>query len=335
MQPFTSSDYWKAIVLYGLNTATYKMALAKCLLEFGKAGANAVTWNDLASSFLRQYQARLLDNPMPQQGTVGRLTKLERLVQQENIGQISHDEAINKVAMEGFKDVVPRFQTIGVDAHLADGLFYEIEFGKKLVLKDRLLTLGASLFEELNGEIGARWNLLEGAYSISQSQHQYQLANDIRETYLELGHERTPLTKNVPFLAGYQGNVCFYCGEDIGSDIHVDHVLPRQIINHDEIWNLVLSHGHCNMQKSDRLVGPHFIGKLIARNENIMGSNHPWKKRIESQLGKNPRLRAAELYRHYDLIKTARGSDYWGGSSSYNPETDPFYRRLVTTLNNG
>ncbi len=32
MDNFSPSDYWKGIVLYGLNAATYKMALAKCLL---------------------------------------------------------------------------------------------------------------------------------------------------------------------------------------------------------------------------------------------------------------------------------------------------------------
>ena len=33
----------------------------------------------------------------------------------------------------------------------------------------------------------------------------------------------------------------------------------------------------CNMLKSDLLVADHFVQKLIIRNENIMGSSHPWK----------------------------------------------------------
>jgi hypothetical protein len=36
----------------------------------------------------------------------------------------------------------------------------------------------------------------------------------------------------------------------------------------------------------------------------------------------------------YEQVKIVRGPDYWGGSKGYNPETDPFYRRLVTFLNN-
>ena len=26
------------------------------------------------------------------------------------------------------------------------------------------------------------------------------------------------------------------------TSMHVDHLIPRQIINHDEIWNLVIAH---------------------------------------------------------------------------------------------
>jgi 5-methylcytosine-specific restriction endonuclease McrA len=72
-------------------------------------------------------------------------------------------------------------------------------------------------------------------------------------------------------LQGYQGNMCFYCGVELRwGDIDVDHVLPRQIIQHDEIWNLVLAHRVCNMNKLDRVVGPHFMLTLIARNEDLM-----------------------------------------------------------------
>jgi hypothetical protein len=334
MVQFSNSDYWKAIVLYGLNNATYKIALASCLLDFAKDEKTRVEWLELSASFYEKYQARLSSNPMPQQSNPGRMTKLERFFNGEKIGKLTHQEAIEKVGDEGFEYVVPLFHNIGKDRELAKGKFYDFEEGKHLIIKDALLDIGRSSVSELNTEVDARWNLLEGAFSINQSQQTYQLANDIRDIYLLNGYERTPLTHNVPFLMGYQGNVCFYCGEELGSDIHVDHVLPRQVINHDEIWNLVLSHGHCNLQKSDKLVGPHYLEKLIARNENIMGSNHPWRKKIEAELGNSPGKRAKSLQHHYEQVSIARGKDYWGGTPGYNPETDPFYRRLVTALNN-
>ena len=291
---FNHFDYWKAITLYGLNVATYKPALASCLLKFADKKENTILWEDLSQAFLSEYISRLEGNPMPQQTNSGRMTKLERLIQQLNIGNITFSQACESVAHEGFTDVVPRFHNIGSDTNFAQNYFYEFDFGKKLIIKDSLLEIVADNYSELLEETETRWSLLEGAFAINHKDFNFALANDIREIYLKDGYERKPLTKNIPFLSGYQGNVCFYCGEKL-TDIDVDHVLPRQVIQHDEAWNLVLSHRHCNQLKSDLLVGNHFIEKLIQRNENIMGSNHPWKAKIQSQLGNTPKKRAANF----------------------------------------
>lgn len=334
MTDFTPSDYWKGIVLYGLNNATYKMALGAVLLEHAQAGNSSVSWEQLSVSFLNQYLRRLKDSPMPQQANPARRTVMERICSDVITGRLSHEAATQKVADEAFGDVVPRFQTIGRDKGVASGRFYEADFGKQLVLTDNLLQLGHENYEELGSELDARWSLLEGAFAIYQSRQQYQLANDIREIYLADGYERKSITHNVEFLQGYQGNTCFYCGLPIRKEAHVDHVLPRQVVHHDSVWNLVLSHDHCNLQKSDYLVGPHFIRKLEQRNENIMGSNHPWKHKISTALGKTPKQRRENLKSHYENVKSVLGAYHWGGSEGYNPETDVFYKRLITLLNN-
>lgn len=330
---FTNEDLFKGIVLFGLNSATYKMGLAQTLLDAAKRQSNTLSWNELASNYFDLYQQRLTTHQMPQQGNPTRLTKMERIVKEHQQGRLSRVEAIGEVADSGFQDVVPRFQTIGTDKQLVLDHFYEIDFGKRLVLKDSLLSFNEAQLQQLESEIQARWSLLEGAFNINQSD--FELANDIRDVYLQNGYKRKTLTNNIPFLLGYQGNTCFYCGEPMEGSIHVDHVLPRQVLNHDEVWNLVLVHSDCNLLKSDRLVGSHFIQKLINRNENIMGSNHPWKAKIASSLGSSARKRASQLLEHYNNAKTVLGvSYYWGGSDSYNPETDPFYKRLITVLNN-
>lgn len=333
----SAEELWKAVILYGLNQASYKMALGKVLLDFATHNDQEVSWTDLSKAFLDTYIERLASSNRPQQSIAGRLTKLERIVNSLNSGLIAYDEAVDKVARDGFTDVVPRFQTIGANKQVVNQAFYEIDFGKKLILKDTLLALpeadgGLSLHEEIN----SRWSLLEGAFSINHSVEQLELANSVRETFLRSGNiKRTSLTDNIPFLCGYQGNVCFYCGEPIHCVLHVDHVLPRQVVMHDHIWNLVLSHDFCNLNKSDQIVGPHFIEKLVFRNENIMGSNHPWKKKIAEQLGGSKQQRIAKTKELYELVKIARGEVFWGGERAYNPRHDPFYGKLITMLNNG
>ena len=60
----------------------------------------------------------------------------------------------------------------------------------------------------------------------------------------------------------------------------MEHLIPRDLLQHDEEWNLTVSHRLCNENKLEALVGPHYIEKLFNRNENIIGSSHPWKGKI-------------------------------------------------------
>lgn len=212
---------------------------------------------------------------------------MEQIVNALNTGRLDYGQAVSEVGSSAFGHVIHRFHNLGSNESF-QGMFYRVDFGKQLELTDELLAIAESGRVELEAELDARWGLLEGTFSLRQGN--YSLANDLRLIYIENGYKRKNITSNIPFLQGYQGNACFYCGEVLEpSDIHVDHVLPRQVIQHDDIWNLVLAHSFCNEHKSDQLVGKHFIEKLIARNENIIGSNHPWKKKIIAALGKRPR----------------------------------------------
>lgn len=329
---FTDLDYWKGIVLLGLNNATYKIALGKALLTFGEQQFISVSWEKLSKQFLDLYIQRMEESGLPQQTNPVRLTVMERIVKDIQYGNISYEEGIQRVAINGFNDVIPRFQTIGTDTAIIKNHFYSFDFGKQLHLHDSLLSICGANITELQEELDTRWSLLEGAF-IMNHEH-WELANDVRDIYLSKGYDRKALAKNVPFLQAYQGNVCFYCGEAISEgDIHVDHVLPRQVLNHDEEWNLVLAHSSCNLSKSDQVIGKHFIEKLIARNENIMGSNHPWKGKIKDALGNTKRQRSAAIESHYTNVITVLGPYYWNGDRGYNPATDPFYTRLITKLN--
>lgn len=335
--PFQASDYWRSIILYGLNNATYKIALGKTLLHVAQRGQTTIDWISLAQVYLDEYLIRLTKNPVPQQANPRRNTVMEQIVYALQSQRITYEQAVNQVAQQAFDDVIPRFHTIGTDRNLMAGFFYDFKAGKDLVIHDSLFEVIQSGKEPLLDELEARWSLLEGAFTIrKQSLVQHlELTNDIRQIYLTGGYQRQNITSNVPFLQGYQGLACFYCGEPlIMTECHVDHLLPRQVLQHDEIWNLVLAHKECNLSKSDHLVGKHYLEKLICRNENIMGSNHPWKHKIELALGTTDLKRRRMLEHHYENVKSVLGAYYWGGIEGYNPEVDPFYRRLITLLNN-
>jgi 5-methylcytosine-specific restriction endonuclease McrA len=321
--------------LYGRNSATYKMALAKVLLKFSRKGQSVLSWDELSKAFFEEYLTRLsCDSPMPQLETTGRLTVMERLVAKYQEGVLSLDEVITKVGADSFNDVIRRFHNVSNVGDISNNMFYEYEFGKTLILKDEVCSFeGGSQFQVQ--EIDSRWNLLEGAF-LQKRKEDFGLANDLRKIYLQgSSGERRVLTSNIPFLIGYQGNACFYCGlELLEGDIHVDHVLPRQVVNHDQLWNLVLAHSHCNEDKSDKIIGEHFIKKLIFRNENIMGSDHPWKNRIKSDLGATSSARKKTVQKHYERVGTILGWSFWGGNAKFNPKEDVFFRRLVTLLSN-
>jgi hypothetical protein len=236
------------------------------------------------------------------------------------------------VGKEGFGAVVRRFHTIARFSEF-QGKCDSCDFGKPLSLTDSLFNIAENVDGDIDDELDSRWSLLEGAFSIKAEN--YELANEVLDIYIRKGTKRKDLTNNVVFLKGYQGNSCFYCSESFSkNDIHVDQLLPRAVMNHDQVWNLVLAHEICNLSKSDKIVGPHFLEKLIVRNENIMGSNHPWKAKIALDLGNTKEKRKAVVNKHYENTKTVLGKNYWGNDSQYNPGNDAFYKRLITKLNN-
>ncbi|WP_409304707.1 HNH endonuclease domain-containing protein [Peribacillus sp. SCS-155] len=323
---FNKEDYWRTIILYGLNQATYKIALGQSLIRFSQEQKNFVSMNELAEDFFDMYKERL-KNGKPQLATPNRQTAMERIVNSFNIGKLSRSQAIEKVEREAFNDVIDRFHT--VDSLKMPVSFYE-KTDKGLVIFDKVFDIFSDRKNiELQNELNARWDLLESAFEIKRTNS--ELVNDIRKLYLVNGYERTDITKNRSVLNGYQNNVCFYCGEImVDDDVHVDHVIPRQLINHDDIWNLVLSHGFCNLQKSDNLPDKHYIVKLIERNEYFIKSNHPISNKLKAQLGNTPKQRRVtvdNIYEHAKLVLSP-----WKGIHGYNPVSDPFYKTFIRNL---
>lgn len=324
---FSVSDLWRAIVLYGLNTATYKMALGKCLADLVREGRSQIAIDDLADRFFRLYTERL-ENGKPQLVTPGRQSVMEQVVELDNLGQISKDEVIRRVKTQPFSEVIPRFHT--VYREVVPVKFYEVEHDQLTITDEAFVLFSDNAGQDLIDELSSRWSLLEAAFEMRRDDS--VLGNDIRRFYLERGYKRSNIANLAPVLNGYQNGICFYCGEVMrDSDIHVDHVIPRQLIMHDEVWNLVLAHGFCNEQKSDALPSLYYVEKLIQRNESLIMSNHPLKKQLIATLGKGPSVRKQYVLRVYEDARTVLRYT-WEGIRGYNPATDPFYKSFVRSI---
>ena len=312
-------------MLYGLNTATYKIALAQCLVRYGRGDQIEIPLEQLARDFFWIYKDRL-SSERPQLTQPNRWTVMERVVVAERAGTVALDEAIAHVAREAFKDVLPRFHT--VSNRPLPFAFYVYD-GKKLRLNDALFKLFTNGgHTELLEETDSRWDLLEAAFTMRRER--WDLSNDIREVYLRNGYNRANVTHLRPVLNGYQHNCCFYCGESMtGGEIHVDHVIPRQVIQHDEVWNLVLAHRFCNLQKNDNLPDRRYLEKLIVRNEHFIVSNHPIKQKLIAALGATIEQRRDTVMRQYQDAKTVIGVG-WGGVRGYHPESDPLLKKFHT-----
>jgi hypothetical protein len=126
------------------------------------------------------------------------------------------------------------------------------------------------------------------------------LGTDEHMVYRTTGTRRIDITSTYPVLNGYQNGHCFYCGECLErTSVHVDHVIPRTFLQHDEIWNLVLAHEACNLAKSAQLPTLTYLERLAERNEYFIASNHPIKRHLLQQLGETTSARRAFLERTY------------------------------------
>ena len=106
-----------------------------------------------------------------------------------------------------------------------------------------------------------------------------------------------------------------------------------QAIQHNEIWNLVLSHEACNEDKSDNIPPLQFIENLIARNEFVLQSQLPLREELKKVLGNTPQERRHKVETQYVAAKK-KIVRIWGGTEKYDPAQDSFYRSWIRYIGN-
>lgn len=278
----TLENYWRAIILFGKNTASYKFALAKSLIDVSlECQSDLISLDDLALPYALHLAEHLKHSPKQSTGKVGQFIQA---CQDYNAGKIDEDRLIQITKKEGFKYVLDAFHVVNTKAvterfyDMVNEEFFidERKFNKGIRLTDNLFKLFYiydNSAKDLNQETESRWNLVEKAWELNINKNLIVVEFDQQTKQLftqDAKHRRTNITTSRGALNGYQKSRCFYCFKEISisSDddllADVDHFFPHLLkpdvanagccrpVNVDGVWNLVLSCAECNRGESGK-----------------------------------------------------------------------------------
>jgi 5-methylcytosine-specific restriction endonuclease McrA len=296
----TLDNYWRHIVLFGANSASYKFALAKSLIGFQARGNDLIRLDELAVPFSKYICEHLQQSTV--QGTAQSSKFLEacKSYLSEDIDQTKLIESTTRL---GFVNVIDAFHHVD-QTEVPERFFLDErkESGGIRLTQNLFKLLETVQAPSLYPEVEARWRLVERAWDLGIAEN--LVVSYDRETqrlFTTSKGKRVDVTSSREALNGYQKGLCFYCfrpisissGDDTLAD--VDHFFPHKLkrwgvaspIN--GIWNLVLACSDCNRGKDGKFdLLPEMIPllkRLEKRNNFFAGSHHPLRETIISQTG--------------------------------------------------
>ncbi|MEW4368648.1 HNH endonuclease [Paenibacillus kandeliae] len=307
-------SYWRSVILFGRNVATYKFALAKSLLDLSPQANTFISLEELAVPFAGHIAEHLKINDKQ---ITSPSSKFIDACRQWNNQAISQDELIQTAVRYGFNNVLDAFHIVNQD-EIAVRFFKseKREKTKGIIITDDLFKLKETTqAASFNQEIESRWRLVETAWSINLAPSLMQIQYDeIKgEFFIDSSSSdklrRTNITSARGSLNGYQKGKCFYCFDDIHIDPNhdmladVDHFFPHTLqsgthINLDGVWNLVLACKKCNRGENGKFAKipeVRFLERLHKRNSFFINSHHPLRETLINQTGKTEQERIAFL----------------------------------------
>lgn len=314
----TLDNYWRSIVLFGHNVASYKFALAKSLLDFKDRGNDLVRLEELAIPFTQNVCEHLKHSPKQGTSTSSRFIDACKSF---NAGEISREDLGKLTVQLGFNNVISAFHVVNQDA--IPELFFidERKENKGIRLTENLfMLLGDGQASSLVPEVEARWRLVETAWELNISRNliavSYEPDSQLITTTKE--NRRVGVTSCRDALNGYQKGLCFYCFRPIsivqGGDelADVDHFFPHILKESgvanpvDGVWNLVLACLNCNRGehgKFARLPSLRLLERLMKRNNYLISSHHPLRETLIRQTGSSIVARQLFLQKTYNKAK--------------------------------
>jgi hypothetical protein len=311
---------WRAIILFGKNSATYKFAFAKSLLGLIEQEKTKISLDELAIPFANSIVEHLKKSD--KQGNAGSSKFLEGCRNYIN-EKITKEDLYSLTEKYGFVNVVDAFQN--VNGGTIPNAFYEKNYSqgkKEIVVTDNLLKI-KELFQyrNLEQEVEARWSLVETAWNLQINPNLLEVKYDENKSLFFIESNlmrRIDITSVRDSLNGYQKGKCFYSYQDISVNkndqniCEVDHFLPHVNLlahataeaNINGVWNLVLADTKINLSKSAKIPEKRFLHKLFNRNEFYIDSKHPLAETIINQTGSTKESRRRFLETQYNLALT-------------------------------
>jgi hypothetical protein len=318
----TREDYWRSIILFGRNVASYKFALAKSLLEIASSEKTFVRLDELAETFSRHVTEHL--GRVDKQITSSSSRFLD-VCRQFNRGEINKESLTERTVVLGFQNVIDAFHVVN-RAPIPTRFFQDERKQRSgLVITDGLLKLKENFqFQNLPFETEARWRLVETAWELDLHPALLNIRyDDETALFFVAGRDRRRIdvTSSRDALDGYQKGKCFYCGLDISvvsfseNQADVDHFFPHTLLVRSEnvetnlngIWNLVLACRGCNRGangKSARVPALQYLERLHRRNNYLIESHHPLRETLMAQTGTDETSRHKFLQLQYDAAKS-------------------------------
>ena len=319
VQP-TVENYWRSIILFGRNVASYKFALGKSLLELSQQGKETVTLEELAEPFSRHICEHLL---IADKQATSLSSRFLDTCRKFNTNEIKKEELLEATAKLGFANVIDAFHVVH-DGDIAVRFFHDERKDKTkgIRLTDDLFRLSEQYqFQNLPSEVEARWRLVETAWELKLPRHVLSVGFDPEGELLVVNdrlYERKSITSCRDALNGYQKGKCFYCFNNISvldsaDDLaDVDHFFPHSLKPHgfgdllDGVWNLVLACQWCNRGpkgKFAQLPELRLLERLHTRNNFYVESHHPLRETLILQTGKSEAERKGYLQEIYRQSK--------------------------------
>ncbi len=308
-------NYWRAIILFGRNVASYKFALAKALYELKDNSNDLISLESLAEPFSRHICEHLRHSPKQ---ITSQSSKFLDACTQHNQGDLTKDDLIETTRKLAFGDVIERFHTVNNEP--VPKLFYidERKTTGGIRITDNFFRLSeSSQFMDFICETEARWRLVEESWNTGLSRNLISIEydKDLQMLFTNRNERRVNITSCRDSLNGYQKGRCFYCYQpitiDVGEDItDVDHFFPwilhNEISNINGIWNLVLACKECNRGRAGKFVrvpSSNLLARLHKRNEYLINSHLPLRETLMRQTGLDEGERQSFLQRQYEIAK--------------------------------